>query len=286
MSVKVILIDLWMDSSNGSNTNQLLTNLLRNKLDEAQNLIKLIKTKQVKFQQIPSEYLTYYSIVYYLLEAENEEIWYFKRLPMKYRNMKEIILKACKLNGYVLKYANQELRNDRQVVMAAIKVNSYAMRYVSKELKHDTSFMLKCVTDWNYKMIPTELKMDLEFNIQLITRSFISFDNQCNSIRSNPEMEKQILIYYKYESFSRYYERYFKDKEVILKVMDRYKVRNRVVPPILTFIDKTLRNDKEIVVKAVRRNQVEYDHIENEELRNDTDVLDAFNNSINKKLKI
>jgi len=51
----------------------------------------------------------------------------------KFLSSREFMLKACKINGYALYFASEEIRQDEELVMEALKQNGFVLKY-SNEL--------------------------------------------------------------------------------------------------------------------------------------------------------
>jgi len=56
-------------------------------------------------------------------------------------NNKDVVMEVVKQDGYVLRYASDELRNDKEVVLEAVRQNGLALQFASDELKNDKEFM-------------------------------------------------------------------------------------------------------------------------------------------------
>ena len=59
-----------------------------------------------------------------------------KQITIKHlKNNKYFVLESVKKDGYVLKYASNELKADKEVVLEAVKQNGLALNYASEELQ-------------------------------------------------------------------------------------------------------------------------------------------------------
>ena len=58
---------------------------------------------------------------------------------------REFVLEAVRWNGYVLKYASEDLRADRDVVLEAVRQHGHALEYASDELRADREVVLDAV---------------------------------------------------------------------------------------------------------------------------------------------
>ena len=54
-----------------------------------------------------------------------------------FRNDKEIVLFAVKINGWNLEYASDEMKNDKEVVWEAVRQNIEQLEFAGTRLKDD-----------------------------------------------------------------------------------------------------------------------------------------------------
>lgn len=63
---------------------------------------------------------------------------------------KERVIKAVKVNGFLLQYASDRLKNDKEVVIEAIKENRNSLKYASELLRNDKELAAKVSEPSNY----------------------------------------------------------------------------------------------------------------------------------------
>ena len=57
-------------------------------------------------------------------------------------NNKEVVMEVVKKDGYLLKYASDNMKNDKEVVLEAVMQDINALQFASDELKNNKEFML------------------------------------------------------------------------------------------------------------------------------------------------
>ena len=126
---------------------------------------------------------------------------FFKKLPLKYQNDREVVLKAIKCNSRTIEYINDDLKNDEEIFLEALKNsrnnlfnqstnNGFGSEiiYASDNLKKDKNFIIKAI--------------NIEFNcinyIKYINKDIIDDPDICFEIyKNNPERNKitDMIIY-------------------------------------------------------------------------------------------
>lgn len=154
-----------------------------------------------------------------------------EHIPQRYKNERGIVLQSIESsNGYSLIYAPKKFRDDYKVVKKALSYNGLFLNVISERLLYDRELIeLSLRTGGSYydclKYVPKPLLDDYEFMLKIFKNGI---KRTVNVKRISPRLRK--------------------DKAFVLELIDTFEDD---VP--LQFFDKSLRSDKEVVLKSVAK---------------------------------
>lgn len=182
-------------------------------------------------------------------------------LDVSIKRDKHFVLMAVSQNGDALKYAAPPLQDDRDVVLAAInKSGIETLKYASERLKKDKAIVraaLKKSSEYNFKFVDKSLRRDKEIILFAIknglsaesVKLYVDVDLQKDQDIFSAIIKKDTAaIQFASDSLK-------KDKVFILGLINRHVIESysSSPPPILKYIDDSLKNDREIVLSSVHQ---------------------------------
>ena len=95
-----------------------------------------------------------------LLDNNLLSLGLFKRLPLKFTENYELVLKSVQNDGQILSVLNNSFKNNKKIVMAAINSYANSYQYASIELKMDLETILFALEKdiFNKNHLPIEIK--------------------------------------------------------------------------------------------------------------------------------
>ena len=160
-------------------------------------------------------------------------------------------------NGDLLRLCSERVRGTKELVfLACVSGNcSGAFEFASDEIKGDKDFVLKLL---NHKCLVglRHLSIELRSDKEIVTR--VLSEDISEIFDANPSIQ-------------------IDDKEAISTALDIPNSRWSLghYPSVLIFASERLRNDKEIVLKALKKSSMEYDYI-SDDLKSDPEVQKAY----------
>ena len=192
---------------------------------------------------------------------------FFRGMPDKLKDDKEVILEIVKRDGYDLNVASSRLKDDEEVAMVAASSNASSLFYMSNRVKKNKEIVLKALSEYNdpssgtefalSKYIPEELRDDYDVVLALVKGSGYCLHDISERLKDNEDIVKVaishphelsdrfIMEYPKRVEFSYQYAsvRLRNDKEII-----RLAVKNN--PALYSWLPLSLRDDKEMAFEA------------------------------------
>ena len=136
------------------------------------------------------------------------------------------ILKVMAINGASLYYATADQKNDEEIVLTAVSKNGKSLKYASEAIKNNENIVLAAVSNYGNALKYASEKMRLNRNIVLAAA------------------KKRCSVQYIPLAFLN------NDEEIISIILDRPSETKYS----LNLGNETIRNNREIVMKAVRKN--------------------------------
>jgi hypothetical protein len=163
--------------------------------------------------------------------------------PMTRNCLKQIYLMALKYNGNTLSFLSTDMKVDREIVLTAVKEKGSAIQYAAKSLINDREIALAAIHQNAYaidKLI--KLKHDKQIALAAVTKHGLALSNI-------PE--------------------FWNDRDIVLAAVRNDRGGYRCV---LQFASDHLKNDRKIVLEAVRYNSEAFAYA-SERLRRDKEVI-------------
>ena len=167
---------------------------------------------------------------------------------------KEVVLLAVNAKEESLEFASEALRNDEDIILAAVKDSPELLELASEALRANQEFLLKkiapledCVEAFEY--ISQDLKLDKEFMLKAIALNDSLFRFAHISLMEDRNFAVSVIDQTDYFSNS--------SEEIIRFANNKERFLNFVVegqmPLSLSFMNESLRKDREVVLAAVDR---------------------------------
>ena len=225
-----------------------------------------LKQNVENWRFIPKDFL-YKKDVFLLVLNYVSKYEFFRGMPDKLKDDKEVILEIVKRDGYDLNVASPRLKDDEEVAMVAAESNASALFYMSDRVKKNKEIVLKALSDYHdagsgtefalTKYIPEELRDDYDVALALVKGSGYCLKGFSERLIDNEDIVKvavshphelsdqYILEYPKRVEFSYQYAspRLRNDKEIV-----RLAVKNN--PALYSWLPLSLRDDKEMAIEA------------------------------------
>jgi hypothetical protein len=166
----------------------------------------------------------------------------FESLDEKYRTDKEIVLLAVQNCEDALKFASQDLKKDKELVLKAIKIDERVLEFADESLKKDKEVVLMAVYNdpRTLKFADKSLQDDRAFILEILDKKY-----SWNKSRYISERRRQRGI----------------------SIDEGY---------ILLYLNKNLKRDKEIILKAVKGNALEIIDVDQDLLDDDVFVKEIL----------
>ena len=103
----------------------------------------------------------------------------------------EVMLEVVKKDGYMLRFASEELRNNEDIVVEAVKASKGAIKYVSNKIKDNEEIMIKLMQEDRLGLVIREasdrLKDNKEFVSKAINDSYWALEYASERLRDDSE---------------------------------------------------------------------------------------------------
>ena len=221
-------------------------------------------------------------------------------IPDKFKDDKDIVLKAMKTDGISLEFVSDRLKEDKEVVMTAVKNNWKALEFVPDKFKDDKDIIMEVVKQNGkaLKLASENMQKDREIVLASITSTRYGTSNSLTTINEKFRDDKEIVMEamsysggYGYELIS---DRLKNDKEVtycyasqesfnITKILDKFKEDKEIIMRgigstwresnyILENASPKFRDDKDVMLMAVKNYPPSLE-LASERLKNDIEVV-------------
>lgn len=160
--------------------------------------------------------------------------------------MQEIIEEG---QGYLLKYASEELKRNRELVLKACRSDARTIQYASEELREDRDFLLQVIENSNglvARYIDEKFRQDDSFMMEAIEVNPTALSGASERIQSNREVVLQV-VKRKGNCISYASEELKKDKEVVAEAI-------RQSAFAIVQISRDLQDDREFMLAMTRQN--------------------------------
>ena len=163
---------------------------------------------------------------------------------------KEEVLEAVKEDGHALKQASEDLRADREVVLAAVRRNGMELEHASEKLRDDKEVVMKALNNdtWAFQFASEEIRNDKE----VVEEAFYGWNtNEASGLAFASDELKD-------------------NKDFIIDLFSSLD-SDLLCPKDLSYISEALRDDKELVLLAMKNGYcLEF---ASERLRGDKEVV-------------
>jgi len=224
-------------------------------------------------------------------------------LALKYvsewlKDDEEVVLTALANDGRSLEYVSQRLQDNKEVTLTALTNTGKAFEYTSQRLKNDAEVLLTAVSNvdleyWDTiydmfeKTINDNLKDDsflvnaIKNNVPIlgILRSYYNISDKGKWL---DEIDNKDIILMAYQKFDGYNQLNYASKallsnksfalELINMDLIKKKRNSKNYRLCLKFFSDNLRNDKDVVAAATRKDLRELQYA-SKELQNDRDLI-------------
>lgn len=231
--------------------------------DKKSDLLNNIEYNKYAFSSASEELKNDKEILMKELNYRGDSLYYSNELL---RDDKEVVLIAVKNNWNAIQYASKRLQNDKDVVLEAVKCKwidlYHALLYTSVELRDDKDIALEAVKNRCYYLeyVSERLKDDKDVVLEAIKKPMLVLDMEREIEKLTNTLEERHSLWYAF------YDKFW---------------FNIVFDSALKYASDRLKDDKDIVIEAVKNdwNAIEY---ASDRLKDDEDVvIEAIKNDWN-----
>ena len=172
-----------------------------NFLTEKENILKLIKKKNIIISNISEEFKDDIDII---AEAIDNNWLDFQYASSNLKNNKFIVLQAVKMNWYSLYWASKNMQNDKDIALEALKQNGYSLYFLSDYLKTDREIILTSLISFK-SCLTRSFISDITYNSLIYDPALIII---LNITKKNEEEDETII---QNNSVFEYMKQYYKD---------------------------------------------------------------------------
>ena len=232
--------------------------VLQNDLD----ILKLaVKGHSQAFEYIPDQWKSNPELIDILLNLKISSSS-FKHLPVEFRDNKDIAIKAIDDDAGCFEYLTDRLRDDEELAIMAIKERGMYLKYASDRIKAEKNIVTIAIEKGGdiysvIETIPVELKNDLEIAVHIASVDSRYIQNLSEEIRNNPQVIEACMRDRKYFSGEcyQYFDSIYKNqRDITLRMSKGSNFPLDAAPD-------EFRNDKEIVLNAIKNNANNFDSI-------------------------
>lgn len=174
-----------------------------------------------------------------------------KWAPESIKKDKSIVLIALKKNGNTLEFVDQNLKNENlngdEIINTALKNNPLALKYTDPKSKyrHDSQLVLNLLEKNGncLEFVNDKFKKDLTFINVALKSTSSSFKFIDDSFKKNKDF---IWNFFKSLKSLNIWEKYNIEKGQLVKISN-----SNIRVNLFSFVDSSLKNDKEFVEKVV-----------------------------------
>ncbi|KAF0975367.1 hypothetical protein FDP41_005361 [Naegleria fowleri] len=192
------------------------------------------------------------------LEETKRNGYALKYVSPQLKKTKDVVLTAVNQNGYALAYASDEMKKDREVVLAAVRKEGRALQYADKKLQKDQEIIFEAI------------KQDQSVFPYISHHLFYkdcSYWEYLNCERKHKELILKLAKLGVERLFRYIPNKFTEDRELVKKVAN---INGLSVVGLCHY--SPLRNDKEIILEAVKNNGVALKFV-SEELQKDPELV-------------
>lgn len=211
-------------------------------LDNLDEVFELIKENPYFFKNLDTKFYSNKALIEIAVDRHEH---LFELVDEKLQNDREYILNSIKRNGRLLEYVKDEFKNDKEIVLEAIKQNYYALSDASKSLQDDKELVLLAI-DKNAKALEyasKRLRSDSEVLLKVIHKDLNALKYATPSVIDNEDLMLEVVtIAPEYIALEKLYK-YQNAKEFILKAIKRNTL-------VYEYLNQFMKRDEEIQALA------------------------------------
>ncbi len=221
------------------------------------------------------------------LQKVQEDGLYLKNI-LKDEQTKELVLAAVRNNGISIAYANEEFKADKEIALIAIKQDPSAWRNISESIRFDVDIVNNTITDENLKTIigsiykyndllpylKPEYKNNRELIHAFVSSKTLNIKYASESIRRDTTYMEMLII--------------TRDPDILMFAADNIKdnpeiVKKAVILNSATYplISQRLKKDKDFILELVKIEPNIFLNIEPEFKKDENILLTAISKSAN-----
>lgn len=173
----------------------------------------------------------------------------FKYCSNRLQANKDLVKSVVKLNGVLLKYADEKLKNDEEIIINAIENTPKSLLFTGKNFICNQKFINKYIKRLSYflEYVPESLKDDKNIALKAIKQNSDNFIHTSEKLKDNKKIA--LLAVRKKGTLLQYVSKRLQDDEEVCLI-----ALNSEQNGILTHVSERLRNNRNIIAKAIIRN--------------------------------
>ncbi|MCR5348506.1 MAG: DUF4116 domain-containing protein [Bacilli bacterium] len=191
-----------------------------------------------------------------------------KFVPEKVRNNDDFVRKAAAISGLALSIASDSLLSDEVFVLNAVRNNPIALQYAPARFRDDKALVLELLGKEGraLEFVSDRLKNDRQVVLKAIEQFGCSFQFASESLLKDPELMEAAAD----SMVSAQYFTHLHDTP-LLKRKDFVSLLLSKKPSLFLCMDKSMRDDRDIVLMAMQDSPSNYRYI-SEELKADPEI--------------
>jgi len=164
----------------------------------------------------------------------------------------DIVLAAVTNSGTALQFASNRLRNDEKIALAAIETNHHSFFHLSSILRINTNFVVQAVKK-NLSVFSSNLIPEIRYDENVVLAAVTQDGRLLCSVREHRSNQKIAIAAITQNAIAfTHASRGLRDNRGF--VLDALKANGLALRYVLQEFDKKYKNDKEVMLVAVRQN--------------------------------
>lgn len=184
----------------------------------------------------------------FMLQEIKKYDWFIGYASELLKNSESFMLQVIKQNCWNARYLSEELRNNKEFMLKAIKQNAWCILCANSVILNDEEFMLQAIKQesWIINLISQELRKDKEFMLKAIKINSLCVEYIDDDLLKDESFTKKIPEILDISTYL--FENPITDKELIYKAIEKNEIF------CFAYVDNELRNNGEFMLKAIEIN--------------------------------
>ena len=198
---------------------------------------------------------------------------FLEHASQRLKNDDDVVLAAILDRGFALKFASSRLRKDKQMVMLAVSNEGGALHYADKSLQDDRDIVMAAVLSDGRALAyaSPRLQKDKRIVMLAVADHFYALKHAYKTLQDDEDVVFQALK--NTHNPTRLTQTHHRYGTPTFDIDTPYEYDDRPYDrPALSYASKRFRNDKSLVLKAVRISPIQLYNV-SDKLKKDRDVV-------------